>query len=148
MIEFIIPAVLLLAGILFVIYPRQIGTAFCRMGKASWRASTFGLTDMRWFYSEEKAPKTFRILGIAWMLFSIPWFVIALGSLSGPGAFAAMRESRSYLSEHYGFTANLKLSAQSIPSDEGDYLVTYRHGDRNGRLRATWRIDHYVFSEQ
>jgi hypothetical protein len=101
MIEFVIPAIMLSVGILSVIFPRQIGLAFCRWGKASWRTSTFGLTDMARFFPEEKAPKIFRILGIAWILLSTPWFGIAIASVSGPGAFAAMRESRAYLSQHH-----------------------------------------------
>lgn len=148
MIEFVIPAILLSAGILCVIFPRQIGLAFCRFGKASWRMSTFGLTDMARFYPEEKAPKIFRILGVAWILFSIPWIAIAVSSISGPGAFAAMRESRTYLSEHHGSAGTWKLSTQSLSSSDGDYLVTYRYGQHAGILRATWKGDHYEFAEE
>lgn len=148
MIEFVIPLVLLSAGVLCLIYPRQIGAAFCRLGKASWHASTFGLTDMRWFYPEEKAPKIFRIFGVALILFSIPWGIMAVASVSGPGAFAAMRESRGYLSEHYGSAGSWSLSPQSASSGDGDYLVTYRYGEHSGILRAAWRGDHYTFSEE
>ena len=148
MIEFIIPAVLLCAGILFLIYPRQIGVAFCRLGKAIWRASTFGLTDMRWFYPEEKAPKIFRMLGIAWILFSIPWIVIAISSISGPGMFAAMRESRGHLSERFGSSSTWSVSAQPVLTHDGDYMVQYRYGEHSGTLYAAWKGDHYSFSDE
>ena len=110
--------------------------------------STFGLTDMRWFYPEDKAAWIFRRLGIAFVLFSIPWVLIAIFSFSGPGAFAAMRESRSYLNQLHGPSLTWKVSTQSVSSGAGDYLVTYRYGERAGTLRATWKGDHYVFSEE
>lgn len=131
-----------------LVYAQRIGPAFCRLGKAIWRTSTLGLTDMRWFYPEEKAPKIFRIFGVALILFSIPWGIIAVASVSGPGAFAAMRESRSYLSERHGSAGSWQLSTQSISSSESDYLVTYRYGDQAGILRAIWKGDHYEFSEE
>ena len=147
MIEFIISIALLSAGIFCLIWPRQIGVAFCHLGKASWRVSTFGLTDMRWFYPEEKAPKIFRSFGMALILFGVIWGIIAIVSVSGPGAFAAMRESRGYLKEQYGAVSSYNLSAHAAPSGNGDYVVIYRYGQRNGNLHATWKGDHYVFSE-
>lgn len=148
MFEFAIPVVLLLAGIICLAYAQWIGPAFCRLGKAFWRVSTLGLTDMRWFYPEEKAPRIFRSLGVALILFCIPWGIMAVVSVSGPGAIAAMRESRIYLSDRHGSAGSWQLSTQSLASSEGDYLVTYRYGDRSGVLRATWRGDRYEFSEQ
>jgi hypothetical protein len=110
--------------------------------------STFGLTDMRWFYPEDKAPKIFQILGIALVLFSILWGIFAVLSVSGPRAFAAMRESRAYLKEHYGSATNWSLSTQSATSGEADYLVIYRYGDHTGKLHAAWKGDRYAFSEE
>jgi hypothetical protein len=147
MIEFVIPLVFLGFGIACIVRPQQVGVAFCRLGKATWKISTFGLTDMRRFYPEEKAGSIFRKLGIGFVVLSIPWVFIAFFSFSGPGALAAMRESRGYLSAHYGSAGRWKLSTESVPSAESDYLVTYRYGERVGILRATWQGDHYVFSE-
>lgn len=148
MIEFIIPAVFIVAGILCIIFPQRIGVAFCRLGKATWRTSTFGLTDMARFYPEDKAPKIFRLLGVAWILLSIPWVLFAVSSVSGPGAFAAMRESRGYLREQYGSVSSMELSTQPVTAKDGDYLITYRFGAHAGILRASWRTDHYEFKEE
>jgi len=148
MFNFAIPMVLLLGGILCLVYAKRIGPAFCLLGKAIWRTCTLGVTDMRWFYPEEKAPKIFRIFGVALILFSIPWDVFAVASVSGPGAFAAMRESEDYLRIRHGAAGSWQLSPQSVASSESDYLVTYRYGDRSGTLRATWKVDRYEFSEE
>lgn len=148
MFEFAIPVVLIFGGILCLVYAQRIGPAFCQFGKTIWRTSTLGLTDMRWFYPEEKAPVIFRIFGIALILFSIPWGIFAVASVSGPGAFAAMRESRVYLSDHHGSARSWRLSTRLVASSESDYLVTYHHGDRAGVLHATWKGHHYVFSEE
>lgn len=148
MIEFIVPVFLLSAGGLCLLFPRQIGVAFCRLGKASWRLSTFGLTDMRRLYPEEKAPKIFRILGVVLILFSIPWGIVGVASASGPGAFAAMRESRGYLREQYGSKGNWSISTRAAPDGANDYLITYRYGEHRGTLLATWKGDCYAFSEE
>ena len=148
MFEFYIPAIMLGAGILCLIYPHQIGVGFCRLGKAIWRVTTLGLTDMHWFYPEEKAHKTFRLTGIFLILFSIPWGIMVAASFSGPGAFAAVRESRTYLAGHYGSADSWGLSPKSnLYGGDGDYLVTYRYGTRSGILHAEWKSDHYAFSE-
>ena len=147
MIEFILPGIMLLMGILFLLFPGPIGVAFCRMGKANWRAMTFGKTDMARFYPEEKAPTIFRVLGVAWILLSIPWLYMAFASLSGPGALAAIRQSRTYLSEHYGSSGSSKLSATPVSSGASDYVVTYQYGGHAGTLNASWQKDHYVLSE-
>lgn len=148
MIELIVPAVFLVFGVACVIRPQPIGLAFCRLGKATWRMSTFGLTDMARFYPEDKAPKIFRLIGIGFILLSLPWVSFAYASFSGPGAFAAMHESKAYLKEHYGSSATYELSAQSAATPEEDYFVKYRYGGRTGTLRATWKGDRYVFTEE
>jgi hypothetical protein len=148
MIEFIVPAVFLIFGVACVIRPEPIGLAFCRFGKATWRMSTFGLTDMARFYPEDKAARTFRFLGIGFILLSLPWIFFAYASFSGPGAFAAMHESKAYLKEHHGSAATYELSTQSASTPEGDYFVKYRYGERTGTLRATWKGDRYVFTEE
>jgi hypothetical protein len=148
MIELIVPAALIVFGIACVIRPQQIGVAFCRFGKATWKASTFGLTDMRRFYPEEKAATTFRVIGIGFILLSLPWVFIAYSSFSGPGSFAAIRESRGYLNAHYGSANRWNLSTQPVPARADDYLVTYRYGNHTGTLRAVWQDGHYLFSEE
>jgi len=86
MIELIVPAFFFAFGIACLVRPLQIGVAFCRLGKATWKISTFGLTDMGRFYQEEKAAATFRKLGAGFILLSLPWAFIAYFSFSGPGS--------------------------------------------------------------
>lgn len=148
MFGFVVPVALLLAGLACVLWPQKIGVSFCRIGKAIWRVITFGLTDMRWFYSEERSPTAFRSMGVALILLSIPLGVIAVKSISGPGSFDAMRECRGYLHERYGTTNNWQVSTHAAPSRKEDYLVVYHYGEHTGTLFATWKRDHYTFSEK
>jgi hypothetical protein len=148
MIEFGIPVLVFAAGVLCLRFSKQIGVAFCRMGKASWRMNTFGLTDMGRLYPEEKAPRIFKIFGVALILFSVPWGVFGVLSFSGPGTFAAIRESRLYLNDTYGDSnGGWSFSAKSAPSGEGNFVVRYRYGDHRGTLLAPWKGDRYSFGE-
>lgn len=150
MTEFLIfSPILLIAGVLCLKYPRQIGIAFCRLGKAIWRVGTFGITDMAFFYPEAKAPRVFKTAGIMLIIFSIPFGVIGVLSLSGPGELDAMRECSGYLKSTYGATnKDWELSARSADTGLDDYFIDYRYDDHKGTLRATWKSDHYIFIEE
>jgi hypothetical protein len=47
-----------LVGLACIVFAQKIGVGFCRLGKSIWKITTFGLTDMHWFYREAKAPFT------------------------------------------------------------------------------------------
>ena len=148
MIEFLLALIPLGLGIVCLFRPKQVGLAFCCLGKTIWRVSTFGLTDMRWFYPEDKAPRIMRMLGIMLILAGIISGVIAVLSVSGPGAFAALHESRVYLSERFGSPRDRSnMSATSAATEDGAYLVTYRYGQHSGVLHASWEQNHYMFTE-
>ena len=60
-----------LIGLTLIVFAKRIGLGFCRVGKVIWKMMTFGLTDMHWFYREESAPTTFRVMGVILMGISI-----------------------------------------------------------------------------
>ncbi len=78
-IPWLLPIVLSAIGVSFIIFSHKIGIYFCRIGKLIWRIGTLGLTDMRWFYREERAPFTFRIMGVVITLTSIYLFLVKFG---------------------------------------------------------------------
>lgn len=74
--------------------------------------------------------------------------ILGILSVSGPGAFAAMRESRGYLKDSYGPSSmEWSVSAKSASSGEGDYQVEYEYAGRTGSLHATWTGEESLFSE-
>ena len=147
--ELIFPILFISLGLAMVIYPGQLGRGFCKLGKATWKVSTFGLTDMRWFYPEDKAPKIFRLMGIFWILFGVIFLSIIGVSYFGPNGFAAMREAKIYLKEHHGDSS----TGWSFSFSEGDQgmdsvIVRYRYGEHSGSLMGIWNGDQYEFVEQ
>jgi hypothetical protein len=69
--EVIVPTIFLILGTLFAVFPRRSGLIFSTIGRWTWRIGTFGLTDMRWFYPDDRKPNTMRLLGIGWILMAI-----------------------------------------------------------------------------
>jgi hypothetical protein len=93
-IDFIILPIFVLAfGIACFVFPKQTGVGFCRLGRRIWKLTTFGLTDMRWFYPEDKAPSLFRLSGIFVILLGVWLVIVSALSFFGPGSFYAMREA-------------------------------------------------------
>ena len=138
----------LLVGMAFIIFPRQAGVGFCKLGKWIWRTSTFGLTDMRWFYPEDKAPSLARLIGVFLVAVTLLSMVLFAMSFSGPGTLFALREAGEYLERSYGSSGgNSSISASKDDEDGSILTITYRHGDRVGTLKGRWAGEGYVFSE-
>ena len=75
-------------GLLFVIFPKPIGVGFCRLGKRTWKGHEDDLAGkarqemQRAFpafspYDEAKAPKTFRFLGVVFLLQAVVFFILS-----------------------------------------------------------------------
>ena len=144
-----LPIILIIFGSICLIFPHQIGIGFCKLGKWIWKTSTFGLTDMGWFYPEDKAPYLFRIFGIFFLAGGIVFLAFFSLSFSGPGSLFAMREANIYLYESYGDSGgNWSISASKDNDDGTNVTITYRHGNKSGILKGEWDGQKYVFSEQ
>ena len=144
--DILTPLVLMTLGVTLAIYSKQAGVGFCRLGKTIWRINTFGLTDMRWFYSEERAPRTMRLMGIVLCLMGIMASILSYLSLSGPNSFAAMRQANNYLSTAYGKQGG-ETSFSCTTSGANDVIVRYRYGQRQGNLRGSWDGHKYIFTQ-
>ncbi len=101
---------------------------------------------MAYFYQEERAKKTFRLLGPIFLCVGLMLCWVSYLSFSGPGAWAAMRESRSFLAAKYENAGTWKVSANTAAED-GSVDVDYQYGTHTGKLHAVWAKDHYVFAE-
>ncbi len=146
--ELVLSFVMLAIGIVGLARPRKVGIAFCRLGKATWRLGTFGLTDMRFFYPENQAQRIGRGIGAFGVFIGISFGAFATLSLHGPGMFAAIRQSRIYLEKTYGPSdGNWSLSANIGAWGDTDYVVEYRFADHHGNLNAHWTGKEYVISE-
>jgi len=147
--ELILPILFIALGLAMVIYPEQLGRGFCKLGKAIWKVSTFGLTDMRWFYPEDKAPKIFRLMGVFWILFGVIFLCFIGVSFFGPNSFAAMREAKIYLKDYHGASATgWSFSASEGDQGENSVIVRYRYGEHTGSLLGIWNGDKYEFAKQ
>lgn len=147
--ELIFPILFIALGLAMVIYPREIGHGFCKLGKAIWKTSTLGLTDMHWFYSEDRAPKIFRLMGVFWILFGGIFLFIIGGTFFGPNAFAAIREARSYLADQHGKSSSgSSFSATEGAQGQNSVIIKYRYGDHSGSLIGFWNGDQYEFVEE
>jgi hypothetical protein len=146
MFEILFPLPFLTLGFLFTFHREKAVIWFCRLGKTVWRHSTFGLTDMAYFYQEERAKKTFRLLGPIFLCCGLMLCWFSYLSFSGPGTFAAMRESRSFLASKYEDAWTWKASA-STAADDGSVDIDYQYGTHIGKLHAVWVKDHYIFAE-
>ena len=125
----ILPIIFILFGCACLIFPRQIGVGFCKLGKWIWKTSTFGLTDMRWFYPEDKAPALFRIFGLFLLAGGILFMALFLVSFSGPGSLFAMREASIYLDKSYGHSGGSWSISASNDTEEckrGDHHLPTR----------------------
>jgi len=144
-----LPVIFILFGVACLIFPQQLGVGFCKLGKWIWKTSTFGLTDMRWFYPEERAPSLFRIFGAFFLVGGIVFMALYFLSFSGPGSLFAMREAGIYLDDLYGDSGgNWSISASKDNEDSRIVTVTYRHGNNSGTLKGEWDGQKYVFSKQ
>ena len=145
----ILPLGFILAGISALLYQTEAGLLFCRIGKWTWRISTFGLTDMRWFYPEDRARRIGLKLGLMFCLFGICFGTFSLMSLSGPNSFAAMRQAQDYLKKSYGASSNgYSFSCRSVPGAGNDVIVHYEYSGKVGDLRGSWDGSQYKFSEE
>ncbi len=146
---FIIPIAFILIGSLCLIFPQPIGVRFCRLGKWIWKKGTFGLTDMKGFYQEKKAPYLFRLVGIGLLAGGLLSSTLLYFSFSGPGLLFAMREAGIYLKESYGDSGwHWNLSAFTDGFDATEVTVTYRYGRQSGVLKGKWDGQKYLFSEE
>lgn len=142
--ETVLPLVIVFMGLLFILFPQQIGLGFCRLGKAIWSHGTFGLTDMRWLYPENEAPRMFRSMGIIMLLGGSIFCVVWFGLGSGPNDFTAIRQAREYLKSEYGKSpGGWSLSSRENTIDpknptSGYCMVDYRYAGHSGTLKAIW----------
>jgi hypothetical protein len=83
----------LVIGLLFVVFPKPIGVGFTRIGKSIWerhekKCGDDLITKMRREtrkafpafspdYDEAKAPKTFRLLGIVFLIQAAVFFILS-----------------------------------------------------------------------
>ena len=145
----LLPIGLIISGILGIIYPKQAGLLFCKTGKGIWRISTLGLTDMHWFYREERASWIGRFLGIMLCFFGITFGTLSIFSLSGPNSFAAMYQAENYLKKTFGNSNDgYSLSCHAVPDKANDEFVHYRYSGKTGNLRASWDGKRYIFTEE
>lgn len=144
---FVIPPILLLIGLAFAIFPVQSGTLFCRLGKTIWRIQTFGLTDMHWFYREDKVGPVARRIGIVFVLFGLIFGGFAIASFCGPNLLAAMREAENFLHAKHGSSHQWRLSCKSSPDGQNAVDVEYRYSGARGVLHGTWTGTNYRFTE-
>ena len=132
-----------------LIFAKPVGAAFCKFGKATWKVGTFGMTDMAFFYPEDKAPRIIRLVGGAFVVFGIMFLVLAGFPFKGPGQFKAMSEAKDYLNTTYGDSSgSWKFSSKSESSDDTVVRVDYSFGPHSGSLVGEWSVDHYKFSER
>lgn len=130
-------------------FPVQLGIAFCRIGKFIWRTSTFGLTDMRWFYPEDKAPRMMKITGICLILGSLLFTGLYAASFSGPGSLSALREANEYLGKTYGSAGESWNIAVSQDDSEAKVVtIKYSYVDNIGTMKGVWNGTSYDFSRQ
>ena len=146
MFEILIPVPFLVIGIAATFFRERTVEWFCRYGRATWKRTTFGLTDMAAFYQEDKARQTFRLLGPIFLCVGLLLVWVCFQAFNGPGSFAAMREARVFLEHSYGASGGWKLSSQAADS-AGTVIVEYRYANRAGTLRAIWNGHHYEFTE-
>jgi hypothetical protein len=136
----------ILLGAAFLIYPRQIDSAFCKAARWSWKKATFGLTDMRWFH-REGSPNIFRAIGAFFALAGLAFLIFISISFVGPGSLFAMREAAAYLKQKYPSDGELSISAKKQNPNATLVHIRYRHGTRSGTLTAEWDGAHYQFKE-
>jgi hypothetical protein len=144
----VLPVCLIFAGILGVIYRERAGLIFCKVGKAIWKISTLGLTDMHWFYPEEKARRIGLQLGLMLCFFGFIFGATSLASFSGPGSFAAMYQAEGYLKNRYGDSSEYSFSSRAVPDKASDEIVHYEYSGKKGNLRASWDGKKYTFTEE
>ena len=139
-----IPIIFILIGVISLLFPEKVGIGFCKFGKLFWRIVTFWLTDMRWFYKEEKAPKTFHKLGYIFTILGVFHLGLIVYSYFGPNYLALSRETQAYLRNMY---VSLKESYNiSIPIDsKQEKVIHYRYNGVSGTLIGEWSVDHYNF---
>lgn len=145
MFEILVPIPFLVIGIAATFFRERAAEWFCRAGRASWRAGTFGLTDMAPLYREEMAKQVFRLLGPLFLCAGLFVGWMGVQSFSGPNSWAAIRQARAYVEVQHHASGGWKFSASSKPDDTVE--ITYRYGEKRGRLLATWKTDHYEFTE-
>lgn len=140
--------VCILLGGLCLLFPRQIGVGFCRAGKRFWKTVTFGFTDMRWFYTEDNAPLTFRLVGAGALAVGVTTLSFWVLSFFGPGVLCAMREASNYLKQTHGSSAGYQSIVVNEETDDSSIVrVTYSHGEKSGELRGEWNGQKYLFNE-
>lgn len=144
--DILVPLSLIVAGAVLTFYSQKAGIAFCRLGKANWKMTTFGLTDMHWFYPEDKAPRTMKLMGVVLCIIGVLIALLSYISLHGPNSFAAMRQADGYLIGIYG-KASGETSFTCATSSTEDTVVHYQYGDQKGNLRATWDGSKYTFTK-
>jgi len=79
----------LVVGLLFILFPKPIGFGFCRIGQWTWKGHEDDLAGKimqemsRAFpkfspdYDKTKAPKTFRFLGVIFLIQAVVFFVLS-----------------------------------------------------------------------
>jgi hypothetical protein len=79
----------LVLGLLFVIFPKPIGIASCRIGKWTWKGHEDDLAgrmrqEMRRAfpafspdYDETEAPRIFRFLGVVFLIQAVVFFILS-----------------------------------------------------------------------
>jgi hypothetical protein len=145
----ILPYVFVIFGLIVAVYSQQAGLLFCKAGKAIWKISTFGLTDMHWFYPEDKAPRVMRQTGICFCLIGMVFVALSIYSLSGPNSFAAMSQAQDYLEKTYGDSQDgYSFSCHAIPNETNGVIVHYEYSGKTGNLHASWDGKKYIFAQE
>jgi len=138
----------IVVGIIMLIFAKPVGIVFCRLGKAIWKHATFGLTDMAFFYPEDRAPMMMRLVGGGFLVFGIIFVFLTMFPLKGPNQFKAMYEAEGYLSHAYGSSnGSWSLQAKRELADNSVVVINYRFGQHSGKLRGEWTGESYKFTE-
>jgi uncharacterized membrane protein HdeD (DUF308 family) len=73
--NYLVGAILILAGIYCALFKKTVGIAFCRFGKKSWKDSPFGLSKIiESTYDEQTAPWFFIFLGVVLVAMGVLFF--------------------------------------------------------------------------
>src|ERR1700722_11170398 len=117
MFDVLIPVPFLIVGFLITFKRERFIEQFSAAKKAAWSNLPFGLKAMAPVYREGKAKLSLLIIGPLFLCIGLLLCVDTYLSFSGPGSSRAMRESRNYLTSHYGFSLIWKVSSSSAAKD-------------------------------
>jgi hypothetical protein len=144
----ILPYLPIMIGVVMLIFAKQVGLAFTKIGKAIWKTLTFGANDMGFLYSEKRAPIVMRIVGGGLIILGLPIVLSTGWTFKGPNQYKAMYEAEKYLASKYGSSNELELSTMNRTTDNEKLDLNYKIDEHTGVLHAVWLGEKYQFEEK